>query len=203
LRLENSFDVPAPIDEAWALLVDVPRVVPCMPGAELTDVVDDEHWKAKVHVKLGPISMKFAADVTREAIEPGSYTTTLSAKARELKGRGGADSTIQSSLVPSGDGDGTTVTVVTELSLKGAVAQYGRGIVADVSDQLVKQFAANLAAELDRDRVPAAAVEPGAAAPAPAPARACAPAPKPVGGLKLFLRALFAPVLRVFARRAG
>jgi carbon monoxide dehydrogenase subunit G len=199
MRLENRFDVPAPIDEAWALLTDVPRVVPCMPGAQLTNIVDDEHWEAQVHVKLGPISMKFAADVSRQALEPGSYSTTLVAKARELKGRGGAESTIESSLVPSGDG--TTVTVITELSLNGAVAQYGRGIVSDVSDQLVKQFAANLAAELERDRVPAAATPDGAAAAAPRPARAPAPAVKPVGGLKLFLRALFAPILRVFTRR--
>lgn len=200
MRLENSFAVPAPIEEAWALLTDVPRVVPCMPGAELTEVVDDAHWKAQVHVKLGPIAMKFAANVARETMDDAAHTTTLSAKARELKGRGGAEATIVSSLEPAGDGDGTKVTIVTELALKGAVAQYGRGIVADVSDQIVKQFAANLAAQLTQE--PAAAANAARPTPSPpsAPTATTAPAPpvKPVGGLGLFVRALFA---RLFGSR--
>jgi carbon monoxide dehydrogenase subunit G len=214
MRLENTFHVPAPIEEAWALLTDVPQVVPCMPGAELTEVVDETHWKAKVHVKLGPISLRFAADVARDSMVEATWTTVLSAKARELKGRGGAEATIESTLVPA-DG-GTQVNIVTELALRGAVAQYGRGILADVSDQIVKQFGANLAAQLQNEPEAPAAAAPaaptsgtaGAGAPASAtatparPARSAPPAQpvKPVGGLGIFLRALLAPVLRLFRR---
>jgi hypothetical protein len=138
----------------------------------------------------------------------------LSAKARELKGRGGAEATIESTLVPA-DG-GTQVNIVTELALRGAVAQYGRGILADVSDQIVKQFGANLAAQLQNEPEAPAAAAPtaptsgttGAGAPASAtatparPARSAPPAQpvKPVGGLGIFLRALLAPVLRLFRR---
>jgi hypothetical protein len=211
MRLENTFHVPAPIEEAWALLTDVPQVVPCMPGAELTEVVDETHWKAKVHVKLGPISLRFAADVARDSMVEATWTTVLSAKARELKGRGGAEATIESTLVPA-DG-GTQVNIVTELALRGAVAQYGRGILADVSDQIVKQFGANLAAQLQNEPEAPAPAAPtsgtaGAGAPASAtatparPARSAPPAQsvKPVGGLGIFLRALLAPVLRLFRR---
>src|SRR5712691_11871325 len=104
MRLENSFRVPAGPDQAWELLNDVPRVIPCMPGAELTEVVDDGTWKAAMHVKLGPISLQFATDVTRQAMDESARTTTLQARARELKGRGGATATIESTLEPAGTG---------------------------------------------------------------------------------------------------
>src|SRR4051794_28509394 len=192
MRLENTFEVPAPPDEAWRLLTDVPRVVPCMPGAELTEVVDDSTWKAKMHVKLGPISLQFGTDVTREIMDDAARTTTLQAKARELKGRGGATATIESSLEPAGSG--TRVTIVTDLTLQGAVAQYGRGVIADVSNQLVARFADCLADQLREPAAPAAAAP---AAPEPATAREVAP----IGGLGLVLRALARPVLRLVGRR--
>jgi carbon monoxide dehydrogenase subunit G len=203
VRLENSFEVPATPEQAWELLNDVPRVVPCMPGAELTEVVGDNEWKATMHVKLGPIALQFGTDVTRQAADEAARTTTLQAKARELKGRGGATAIIESSLEPVGSG--TKVTIVTDLSLQGAVAQYGRGVVADVSNQLVKRFADCLAEQLQGGSAPAAAPASGDGAasaapnePASAPA---APRPvEPVGGLGLVLRAVFRPLLRLFGR---
>ena len=93
MRLENSFAVPASPERTWALLNDVPRVVPSMPGAELTEVVDETNWKATMHVKLGPIALQFATDVRREVSDEGALQTTLAIKARELKGRGGATAT--------------------------------------------------------------------------------------------------------------
>lgn len=211
MRLENEFTVPAPPDQAWALLTDVPRVVPCMPGAELAEVVDENAFKANVHVKLGPISLTFAADITRERMDEAARVVTMTTKAREVKGRGGATATIESSLMP--DGTGTKVVIVTELSMSGTVAQYGRGIVADVSNQMVKQFAGCIAAQLATVAPAApAAPEPGAAsapdAPAPsAPAAPAAPAaPGPVappvqpvvavGGLSLAAKAIGRAILR-------
>ena len=139
MRLENSFEVPAPPEQAWALMLDVPRTIPCMPGAKLDETVDDRNWKATIAVKLGPISLSFKTDLTRGEVDEAARRATLTAKAREARGRGNATATIESSLTPQNGG--TRVDIVTDLQLQGAVAQYGRGLVADVSSQLVGQFA--------------------------------------------------------------
>jgi uncharacterized protein len=139
VKLENSFEVPAPPEAAWALLMDVPKIIPCMPGATLDESVDDENWKATMAVKLGPISLSFKTDVKREETDEAARRAKLSARAREARGRGNASATIESSLTPQNGG--TKVDIVTDLQLTGPVAQYGRGLVQDVSFQLVGQFA--------------------------------------------------------------
>jgi carbon monoxide dehydrogenase subunit G len=189
VRLENSFEVPAAPERAWDLLMDVPRVVPCMPGTELTETVDDSTWKARMRVKIGPMSFAFATDVKREAADEAARRARLSARAREERGRGGGQATIESTLVPV-DG-GTRVQLVTELTLQGAVAQYGRGMVEDVSAQLVDRFAECLQAELTKPEDGAPAREAGAPRP---PAEA-------VSGLSLILGALRRAVARIFRRR--
>ncbi len=187
MRLENSFEVPAPPERAWALLLDVPRVIPCMPGAELTEVVDESTWKATMQVKLGPISLSFATDVKREEADETARRVRLSARARELRGRGGGQATIESSLAAL-DG-GTRIDIVTDLALTGAVAQYGRGIVQDVSAQLVDRFAECLKAQL-------------VAGPEEARA-AVAESAKPVSGLSLGLTALGRAIRRLLRRLVG
>jgi len=188
MRLENSFEVPAAPERAWDLLMDVPRVIPCMPGTELTETVDESTWKARMTMKLGPMSFAFATDVKREEADEAARRARLSARARELRGRGGGQATIESTLVPV-DG-GTRVQLVTELTLQGAVAQYGRGMVEDVSAQLVNRFAECLQAELSA---------PGDGAP-PRAARPAEPA-EAVSGLPLVWRAFRRAVTRVFRRR--
>ncbi len=185
MKLENSFEVPAPPEQAWALLMDVPRIIPCMPGAKLDETVDDANWKATMAVKLGPISLSFKTDVKREEVDEAARRATLSAKAREARGRGNASATIESSLTPQ-DG-GTRVDIVTDLQLAGAVAQYGRGLVEDVSSQLVGQFASCLKAQL-------------AASPEEATAAVQTQA-KPVSGLRLGLVALWRSLRRLVRRR--
>lgn len=190
MRLENSFEVPASPDAAWSLLLDVPRVVPCMPGAELTETVDESTWKAKMQVKLGPISLSFATDVKRDEVDEAGRRVRLSANAREERGRGAAQATIESSLAAL-DG-GTRIDIVTDLTMSGAVAQYGRGMIQDVSAQLVNRFADCLKAQL-------------VATPEEAQA-AVAEQAKPVAGLRLGLAALWraiTPFRRRFRRRNG
>jgi carbon monoxide dehydrogenase subunit G len=190
VRLENSFEVTASPEAAWALLMDVPRVIPCMPGAELVETVDDSNWKARMRVKLGPISLTFLTDVKRDEVDEAARRVRLAANAREERGRGAAGATIESSL--SSDGTTTTVTTVTELTLSGAVAQYGRGLVQDVTAQLLRSFAACLQAQLAE----LAATDGAPAPPAPPP-----PAQKPVGGLRLGLGALWRSFLGLFRRK--
>ena len=140
MKLENTFEVAASRETAWKLLMDVPRVVPCMPGAQLTEAVDESNWKAKVSVKLGPIALQFAADVARTEVDMAGNRVVLTTNAREVRGRGGAQATIESWLTELGPSH-TRVDVVTDLSLSGSVAQYGRGIVQDVAGQMVGKFA--------------------------------------------------------------
>ena len=181
MRVESSFQVPADVSAAWALLMDVPRVVPCMPGATLVEELDETSWKATMAVKLGPISLTFATDVRREQADEQAGRVVLSANAREVRGRGSARATIESTLVAANGGTG--VDVVTDLTLSGAVAQYGRGIVQDVTEQLVAQFAECLRLQL--------------AGAADAPVPDLAPS-KPVSGGRLVLRALWSSIARLF-----
>ena len=184
MLVENSFEVQAPRAQAWELLLDVPRVIPCMPGAELTETVDDANWKAKMGVKLGPISLTFATDVARTEVDEANSVVELSAKAREMRGRGGAQAKIRSSL--SEISGGTRVDIATDLALSGAVAQYGRGIVHDVSAQLVEQFAECLQTQLAGTRQEAAAAVEEAA--------------RPVSGTSLGFRALLNALKRLLGR---
>ena len=154
-----------------------------MPGAELTETIDDDNWRGVVHVRLGPMALQFGTDVTREVVDADARRVVLGTKARELRGRGNAQATIESSLR---EVDGSTnVEIVTELNLQGAVAQYGRGLVPEIAAQLTKQFADNVAALLARE-------DGSEAAPAPV---------APVGGVRLGLRALWASLVGRFRRR--
>jgi uncharacterized protein len=184
VKLENSFEVPAPPERAWALLMDVPRIIPCMPGATLDETVDDENWKATMAVKLGPISLSFKTDVKREESDEAARRAKLSARAREARGKGNASATIESSLTPQNGG--TKVDIVTDLQLTGPVAQYGRGLVEDVSSQLVGQFADCLKKQLVASPEEAAAAVTRQA--------------RPVGGLRLGLGALWRSLGRLFRR---
>jgi len=185
VRLENSFDVPVPPEQAWELLMDVPRIIPCMPGAKLEATVDETNWKATMAVKLGPISLSFKTDVKREEADEAGRRVKLSAKAREARGRGNASATIESSLTPM-DG-GTRADIVTDLQLAGAVAQYGRGLVQDVSSHLVTQFAECVKAQLVASPQEAAAAVEGQA--------------KPVKGLRLGVGAMWRRFRGLFRRR--
>jgi carbon monoxide dehydrogenase subunit G len=146
LLLESSFDVPVQPEQAWELLMDVPRVIPCMPGTTLTETVDDSSWKARMDVRLGPVALTFDTDVRREDADADSLRAVLAAEARELRGRGAGRARIESSLVAQ-DG-GTKVLISTDLTLSGTVAQTGRGLVQAVSAQLVQSFADCLQAQL-------------------------------------------------------
>jgi carbon monoxide dehydrogenase subunit G len=172
VKLENSFEVTASTEAAWDLLMDVPRVIPCMPGAELIETIDESHWKARMRVKLGPISLSFLTDVSREEVDEAARRVKLATKAKEERGRGAANATIESSLA-SAEGR-TRVTTVTDLALTGMAAQFGRGLIQDVTAQLLESFAYCLEQQLVTEQPD----NPSEAAPVAA-------APRPVSGLRL------------------
>ncbi len=186
MKLENSFRVDAPPERAWDLLMDVPRVVPCMPGATLDETVDDTHWKATMQVKLGPIGLTFATDVERKEADEAARRVVLGANARETRNRGRASATIESSLAPTDKG--TRIDIVTDLSLSRSVAQYGRGMIEDISSRMVTSFAECLQAQLGESQEEAEA--------------AVAAQARPISGLSLFFGSLWRRIARLFGRRS-
>ena len=199
MRITNSFTVPADPARAWAILLDVPRIAPCMPGAELTEAVDERNFKGNAKVRVGPVSLAFAGQAKITALDEGARTAHIAASGNDAKGRGGAQADVDFSMVP--DGDGARVDIVTELTLTGSVAQYGRasGLIEEISRQIVDQFAANLRALVEADGG-AGAPEPDIAGSAAASPQAPAgPAPaNEISGLSLFFRALWAMIVRAF-----
>lgn len=182
MKLENSFVVPGALEKVWTFMLDVERVVPCMPGAELTETVDEKTWKGKTSIKLGPVALSFAGTVVREEVDEAARRVVLKAKGSEARGKGIASATVTSQL-ETAEG-GTRVNIVTDLTLSGAVAQYGRGLIGDVSKRFIDEFAQCLAGQL--------------AGPAERGAEAPAPATKPISGFRLGLWALTRAIARLF-----
>jgi hypothetical protein len=156
MELTNEFRVAASPDEAWAVLTDLERIAPCMPGAELQEVDGDDH-KGVVKVKVGPITAQYKGVARFVERDDAAHRAVLHAEGRETRGQGNANATITAQLSP--DGDGTLVSVVTDLTIAGRVAQFGRGILADVSSKLLTQFADCLGAKLDGGSTESAAGE--------------------------------------------
>ncbi|HEX6332098.1 MAG TPA: SRPBCC family protein [Actinomycetota bacterium] len=198
MRIENEFTVPAKVDDLWHHLLDIEQVAPCMPGAELTETVDDHTWKGKVNMKLGPVSLAFAGTVSMDERDDQTHRIVFHAKGMEQKGKGAANATVTSWLEPGGAE--TTVKMTAEIQLTGAVAQLSRGLLPEVSRKLTGQFADCLRANMT-------AVGP-AAAPAESPpgeARAERPAAraKPISGIRLGLSAIWSAIVRFFRRLFG
>lgn len=141
----SEFRVSLPLDSAWELLGDVERIAPCMPGAQLTGVDGDE-YRGTVKLKVGPMTTQYLGTATIEERDVEHRTMSLRARGRESRGQGNADATVTASLLP--DGDGTLVTVATELRVTGKVAQFGKGVIEDISRKLMDQFAACLEQKL-------------------------------------------------------
>ena len=218
MLIENEFTASAPVDELWAFLLDVQRIAPCMPGAELTEVLDDKNWKGRMTMKFGPVGMAFAGTVTMQERDDAAHRVVLSAKGTEQKGKGAASASVTSWLEPRDDGS-SLVKMQADISLTGAVAQLSRGLLPEVSKKLTQQFADCLEQTLAASQGPPADAPPAAPAsePASAPATESAEtttfesppstqaplAAKPVGGIGLGLSALWAVVTNFFRRLFG
>jgi carbon monoxide dehydrogenase subunit G len=195
VKLEHAFDVAAPVETVWELLLDLERVAPCLPGGEVTEKVDDRNYKANVKVKLGPMQMSYRGDIKIAEVDEAGRRAVMEAKANESRGQGTARATITTTLAAQ-QGGGTRGEVVTDLQLTGRVAQMGRGIVEDVSNRLMGQFAACLSQRAAAEAAPAAAAPLGAEAPAPPPRAES----RPIGGLSLVLGVLLARLRRLLRR---
>lgn len=146
MLVENSFEVAIPAADLWPVLLDVERVVPCLPGAELTEAIDERTWKGAVTVRFGPVSLSFAGTVEMIERDDAAMRVRLLAKGTERKGKGGASATVTTWLEP-GDG-ATTVRTEADVALTGVVAQVSRGLIPEVARRIAGEFAQRLEAEL-------------------------------------------------------
>ncbi len=144
MQIENHFEIPLPPSAAWPILMNVPQTAACFPGAGMIEAVAEDQYNGRVTVKLGPLAMVFAGNLRIENRDNAAHSATIKANWREAKGRGNANTVTRFAL--QAQGDGTRVTMQSDLQLAGQVAQYGRGagMIAAISEQLIATFADNL-----------------------------------------------------------
>jgi carbon monoxide dehydrogenase subunit G len=196
VQLEKSFPMPASADVAWTLLQDIEGVAACMPGAKITERVDDTHYKGTVAVKMGPASLSFRGEITVLGLDAAARSLQLVAKGTDATGGSGASMDLTARVEPI-DAASCNLVGKSDVSVSGKAATFGGRVMGPVTDQVLGQFAANFASRVQamqaQATAPAAAA--GASAPLPPPAQA-----KPLNGLALawavikgWLRSLFSP----------
>jgi len=208
MKLEHSFQVDAPLERVWEALVDVERVAPCLPGAEITEAGEDGAYRGSFTVKLGPTTAAYRGQLAIEEVDAASHRSVMRASGSDKRGQGSAKATIVSNLRQ--EGESTTVDVETDFTITGRLARFGRGgMIQDVSNRLLRDFSQCLQETIEAaQREPAAGAAeapPGAVAPAAESAAdyspASPPAAKPVSGFSLLLRALLDRLRRLLRRR--
>jgi uncharacterized protein len=186
MLIKNEFEVGQPVEKVWQFFDNIPQVAACLPGAELTEDLGDNKYAGRVAVRMGPVRLQFGgtADITER--DEAARRVVVHAAGADVKGRGQADMTVTATLTPAGRG--TRVEVTQDLQLSGAAAQYGRGMISDVTAVLMRDFAANMADRIGR-------LERGESA-----EQIAAAAASPASGLSLGLRAALLALSRVFRR---
>jgi uncharacterized protein len=185
MRITNEIEVTQPIDAVWAFFGDIPQVAACLPGTNLTDQESDERFSGDVIIKAGPVKLEFAGSAEIRSRDEAARTIQVEAAGADKKGRGQASLLLDAALAPSARG--TRVSVALDLTLSGPAAQYGRGLVADVTAVLLESFGTNMQARLTAISLGLDPNAVGAAA-------------KPASGLSFVLRAARLALARVAAR---
>jgi carbon monoxide dehydrogenase subunit G len=204
MEFDNSFEIPLSPEAAWPVLMDVARIAPCMPGAELTEVIDAQNYKGKISVRLGPVSLSFAGRIQLEDVDNVKHSARVKAQGSDAKGRGSANAAASFRVEPKGSG--SIVLIHTDLMLSGAVAQYGRGVgmIQATATQIIGQFAGNLRTQLAQQPAPPSSTTAATAAPtSPAEGQRPPAAAKPISGFSLMLRVLLQQIAALFGRRTN
>jgi uncharacterized protein len=186
MLIKNDFEVAQPVEKVWTFFGNIPQVATCLPGAELTDDLGGEKYKGQVAVRMGPVRLQFAGTAEIAERDEAAKRLVLNAAGAEAKGRGQASMVVTATLVRSGRG--TKVNVTQDLQLSGAAAQYGRGMISDVTSVLMRDFAATMQDRIER-------AERGESA-----EQIAASGPSSASGLALGLRAAVMALSRVFRR---
>ena len=186
MLIKNEFSVAEPVDKVWTFFEDIPQVAACLPGAELTEDLGGENYKGRVAVRMGPVRLQFGGTAEIAERDEAARRVVVNAAGAEEKGRGQASMVITATLTPAGRG--TKVAVTQDLQLSGAAAQYGRGMISDVTAVLMRDFSANMQDRIER-------IERGVT-----PEQIAAAAVSPASGLTVGLRAARMALTRVFRR---
>jgi carbon monoxide dehydrogenase subunit G len=196
VKLEQSFEVRAPVERVWETLIDVERVAPCLPGAEITEAGDDGTYRGTFSVRLGPTTADYRGELDMEELDEAARRVVMRASGQDKRGQGSAKATIVSTL--RDEGELTHVEVETDFTLTGRLARFGRGgMMEDVSNRLLRDFAGCLQRSIEGP-APAEATD----APTPEGEPGPPPPARPVRGLSLFLSVLWERIRRLFARRS-
>jgi carbon monoxide dehydrogenase subunit G len=148
MLIKNEFEVAAPLEKVWDFFGNIPQVATCLPGTELTEDLGDDKYKGQVAIRMGPVRMQFGGTAAITERDETAYKIVVDASGAEAKGRGQASMVVTATLTRAGRG--TKVLVAQDLQLAGAAAQYGRGMITDVSSVLMSDFARNMADRIDR-----------------------------------------------------
>ena len=225
MKLEQSFEVDAPVEQVWMALIDLEKVAPCLPGAAITNHDDDGTYHGEFQVKLGPTTASYRGTIRIESADAETHTATLAARGSDKRGQGGASATIVNTLQAT-DAGGTRVDAATDFTITGRLASFGRGgMIKDISNRLLRDFAACLqqrlaaepagaltgdeaaasagaAAAADPEAAPDAPAQAAPSTPPPAAAKPPPPAPaaKPIHGISLFFSVLLERIKRLIKR---
>jgi carbon monoxide dehydrogenase subunit G len=186
MLIKNEFEVAAPVEKVWQFFDNIPQVAACLPGTELTSDLGDDRYEGQVAVRMGPVRLQFAGKAEITERDEAARRVVVQASGAEVKGRGQASMVVTATLARAGRG--TKVGVTQDLQLSGAAAQYGRGMISDVTSVLMRDFSANMADRIDR-------IERGES-----PEQLAAAAATPARGFTLGLRAAVMALSRVFRR---
>lgn len=186
MLIENDIEVAAPVDQVWNYMLDVPRMAPCIPGAEITEDLGDGKYKGRVTTKMGPVSLRFLGDAEIVEQDQSSKRIVMKAAGSEEKGKGQANMTMTTTLQSSGSG--TRIKVAQDLDLSGAAAQYGRGMIQDVTGTLMKSFADCVQEDVGRASRGESRAEGSA---------------KPMSGLSIGMQSMMTALKRFFRRLFG
>jgi len=196
-------------DVAWDILLDVPRIAPCMPGAELTETVGERTYKGNAKLRVGPVSLTFSGEAEITEIDAAARVATVQAKGNDTKGRGAASATVVFKLVA--DGDASRVDITSDIDLTGSIAQYGRasGLIDAIAGQIISDFAKNLEAEIGSagDVAGDVAGEATSAEETVSPAEPAQASPaatdNSISGISLFFRALWSMIRGAFGGKSS
>ena len=154
MRIQNTFTVPLPVDEAWNMLIDIERIAPCVPGATLLEAIDQSNYKGQISVRLGPVTIIFDGEAKFENLDYKLHKACVIARGADTRWRGGAEANVTFRLEPDSSANSTSVFIDTDLKLSGSIAQYGRGsgMISDLANIIIKDFSECLDASLSTTR---------------------------------------------------